>query len=372
MNVWVVFAILFAILFGSVWLLIYCFLKLAVVLPSKSGLTWKVNDTNRIDAVVQEVLDANGIAKTIGSDWDLYVPSTYDNLAQQLAKITEFGPQRKVFAMDNADQLCGKNLVWTNLVGAYSRSGAAELMPNTYVLHNADDMELFKKEYDPRKLYILKKNIQKQEGLLITREYTKILNAATENYVVVQELLQNPFLINERKINMRFYLLIVCDNGMIPPAAYVFNDGFMYYTKDPFVPDSTAPGPNITTGYIDRQVYVDNPLTHSDFKKYLLEHNKKPNKFFCKTNESIAKVVNACANGLCQGSLKECISFQLFGVDIAVSDDLQPLLMEVNKGPDLGAKDQRDKQLKLKALSDAFAIVGLVKSGSANGYVRIL
>jgi hypothetical protein len=43
----------------------------------------------------------------------------------------------------------------------------------------------------------------------------------------------------------------------------------MYYTKDKFVKGSKEEGPNITTGYIDRQVYIDNPLTHQDLKTYL-------------------------------------------------------------------------------------------------------
>lgn len=351
------------------WLLMFCILK-TVTAPYESGVKWTVNDHNPIDAVVREVLDANGITKTTDSEWDLYVPSTYDNLAQQIAKITNLNPRRKVFAMDNADELCGKNMVWTNLVRVYSRSAASELMPNTYVLHNANDARLFEKEYDPEKLYILKKNIQKQEGLLITRDRTKVLGAAAENYVVAQELLQNPFLVNGRKINMRFYLLVVCDNGIL--GAYIFNDGFMYYTKDPFAQKSTEPGPNITTGYIDRQVYIENPLTHSDFKTYLTDRGINYHNFFHQTHKLIAKVVTACAPGLCQGALKRCISFQLFGVDIAVSNDLQPLLMEVNKGPDLGAKDARDKELKLKVLTDAFAVLGLVKSTEPNGYVKVL
>ena len=49
----------------------------------------------------------------------------------------------------------------------------------------------------------------------------------------------------------------------------------MYYTKEYFKTNSLEYGPNITTGYIDRQVYQENPLTLDDFRKYLDDVNRK-------------------------------------------------------------------------------------------------
>ena len=40
----------------------------------------------------------------------------------------------------------------------------------------------------------------------------------------------------------------------------------MYYTPKFFQPNSIDKDRNITTGYIDRQVYVENPLTTQDFR----------------------------------------------------------------------------------------------------------
>ena len=65
---------------------------------------------------------------------------------------------------------------------------------------------------------------------------------------------------------MRFYILLICQNNEI--WDYVHNDGFMYYTKTPFVQNGLSDGPNITTGYIERWIYHVNPLTHDDFRNY--------------------------------------------------------------------------------------------------------
>ena len=67
---------------------------------------------------------------------------------------------------------------------------------------------------------------------------------------------------------------------------------------------------------------------------------------------------NICTN--CHVSRQ--LTFQLFGVDIAVSRSLEPQLMEINKGPDLGGKDTRDRELKQTMMNDIFKIIGLIQS----------
>ena len=49
----------------------------------------------------------------------------------------------------------------------------------------------------------MKKNVQRQEGIRITKDFDQLLNGIKDEYIIVQELLQNPFLVNGRKINLR-------------------------------------------------------------------------------------------------------------------------------------------------------------------------
>ena len=59
--------------------------------------------------------------------------------------------------------------------------------------------------------------------------------------------------------------------------AFIFNNGFLYYTKNKFIKNTTNTNNHVTTGYIDRTVYDKNPLTISDFKVYLDNKKRKYN-----------------------------------------------------------------------------------------------
>ena len=55
--------------------------------------------------------------------------------------------------------------------------------------------------------------------------------------------------------------------------------------------------------------------------------------------------MNAISNSICSNEyLKNTKRFQLFGADVAPDENLHVKLMEFNKGPDMGAKDIRDKK----------------------------
>ena len=250
-------------------------------------------------------------------------------------------------------------LLWKNLRNYYSLDSASKMMPNTYILSNNEDVTRLKKEHNENNLYIMKKNIQRQEGLKITRKLTEILNGKKQGYVIVQELLQDPYLIDGRKINMRFYILVKCVNNIV--SCYVHKAGFMYYTKVPFVKNSDNWDHNITTGYIDRKVYETNPLTHDDFRKYLDNNGENNILVFNKIYGLIKKVMIALKTNICnKNNTVPYTSFQLFGADIALNDKLEPNLMEINKGPDMGSKDKRDGELKYGVLVDVFKTIKII------------
>ena len=60
-------------------------------------------------------------------------------------------------------------------------------------------------------------------------------------------------------------------------------------------------------------------------------------------------------------SLKNNKSFQLFGLDVIFNDKLEPLLLEINKGPDMIPKDNDDEKLKTKVQADMFQKVGVIE-----------
>ena len=62
------------------------------------------------------------------------------------------------------------------------------------------------------------------------------------------------------------------------------------------------------------------------------------------------------------GTKTDGIGFQLYGTDIAIDEDLNPMIMEINKGPDLTGKDVRDTKLKVNMGKDILKSVGLLEN----------
>jgi hypothetical protein len=355
---------------------------------SRSACNYKIGDT------LKKVLDANDV-KDVKSGGDVHFVCGYDEIENEIKNITP-QPNQRIHIIHNADFVSAKDYLWNRLVVSSGLDRAKIMMPNTYVLSNENDRIRLVNDYKMGSLYIMKKNIQRQEGLQITDSLDEMLNA-NSSYVIAQELLQNPYTINvkkneipqgDRKINMRFYVLLVCKNNNMD--VYVFNNGFMYYTNATWKKGTKDSKINITTGYLDdRWVYTENPLTHNDFKKYLDDPNRKlstsemniigqklklSDVIFSRIYQLLHDVMMSSIGKACDGDkLRDNITFQLFGADIAINDQLWPQIMELNKGPDLGAKDDRDGEVKRQCTKDMLRIIGVINDSSQpNGFINII
>lgn len=321
--------------------------------------------------ILQEIVDENGLQETKGDDYILYFPCTYNFVNHEINKIKpdQNNMEQRFFIVDGCDQLTSKAAIWKNLYNLYG-DRATEIMPRTYLTTDNGDMAKFKHNFRSGQQWIMKKNIQRQEGLKLTNKLSDVTKGLSEGYVVVQKVLQDPYIVGGRKINQRFYLLLVCRNGNV--TGYVHSDGFMYYTKVKYQKGVMERDNIITTGYIDRKVYEENPLTNRDFMEYLDDKSRDLTDIekqegingrlseivFNRIYHVIGQVVNSIKGVVCQGrKLYPYTTFQLFGVDIALNENLHPHVMEVNKGPDMSAKDKRDKAVKHRVMTDIFRVV---------------
>lgn len=354
----------------------------------------------KIGELFEEVMGENNIKKsTDTNDWMLYIPCTYNNIdadvynVRKLLKDNNRKGQKKIFIIPGTDELTAKELLWEHIKEYHGEDKALTMMPITFNLFKKEDLQKLIRHYDPKKLYIMKKNIQRQEGLKITNSLNEMLSGAHNRYVIIQELLQDPYIISGRKINMRFYVLVV--SNCKQTDVYVYGDGFMYYTAKMFETNSHETGPNITTGYIERKVYEENPLTHQDLRIYLdnksrlLTSTEKLYKskgiilsdfVFNNIYNLLADVFVAYKNLFCTIQFidkygEPAVIYQLYGVDIAVNNKLKPMIMEVNKGPDMGAKDARDRALKKGVIEEIYDMIGMktkLMSKSSRKFINLL
>lgn len=114
------------------------------------------------------------------------------------------------------------------MVKFYGRTDTLKFLPKTYV--PKIDKKLIIKEFNRTKLYFLKNNKQRQEGIYLTNKLTDILNLEKKGYLLAQECLGKPFTYRNHKVHFRVYFSIIHKKGDI--ECYLYDDGLVGYSKD--------------------------------------------------------------------------------------------------------------------------------------------
>lgn len=289
------------------------------------------------------------------------------------------------------DAIASKRGLYLFLLNFYNQT-YQEIIPPTIDNHYLEEQEKeFKSQTQNDKYFILKKETQRQTGIKIVDNYQQAKNLIkTGQYTIVQKMLTNPYLITdpvdkkERKINIRIYFLIVINNNTI--HSYIYKNGFLYYTPESFelpqpsqlskesekLEKSTESIKNqasentemkhiikdsiITSGYIPREIYNRNPLTVEDLREHI-QNEKKWSCLWNSIKNKLGKISQAYKNFLIHKN-KNKNGFHIFGVDVEPFSELNDCrILEINKFPDLGAKDKRDKELKIKMFTEALNLV---------------
>jgi tubulin polyglutamylase TTLL11 len=295
---------------------------------------------------------------------DYYIPCyyDYDNCENKIKEFENVKENKKIFIIDGSDIVASKLTLWEILESTYG-SEASNYMPTTFLLHDEKAMNKFPDHFNNKQkekknhMFVLKNYAQRQEGIKLCNNLNEILDAKNNGYYLVQDYLYKPYLIDNRKVNLRYYTLIVCKNGIVD--CYIHRNGFVYYTPDYYDENKMDFNKHITTGYIDRKVYEKNPLTLEDFRNHLDQIKKDLSKIFDSNIRILMNnIMKVLSPHICKNKkLSHHIKFQIFGSDIAITENLDAYLMEINKGPDLEAKDERDKQVKLSMQRDIFKLI---------------
>ena len=284
-----------------------------------------------------------------------------------------------IYGLKSINMLASKPVL-AMTIRAQFKNDYTSYIPKTWVLTSkADRTNLVEhmKQYKKNK-YILKKNIQRQTGIKIISAQTELKSFVTE-YNVCQELLLNPFVLSKRKINFRVYLLIFIENAFTIHS-YIYDNGFMYYTPKYFSKTKFEKDRHITTGYIDRKVYEENPLTIQDFYKWLDTNYNANSSNTLRTNiiNLFKNVMHSYkdilkANELEVHKSKNAPSkFVIMGCDVAPDENLNVKLMEINKGPELKQFDKRDGELKYNMVLDAFTICKVIeRNDHVSNFIKV-
>lgn len=331
--------------------------------------------------ILQSIFDKNKIIQS-NDNWNIYIPCGYNNVEKELKEIkidndseenedNNKNKNKYIFGLNGCDTIVSKNKIWESLVNCYGRDKARKLMPESYILGDPNEMMQFRKDFNPSKkdIYILKKNVQRKEGLKLTRDFFEILEGSADNYKVVQKYITDLFLINDRKVNLRIYLLILIKDDMI--YFYLCENGKCIYTNKKYNDNDLDFESNITSYHLDMNVYKTNPRNFNELKIYIdkkLSKNKGEELF--ENIELLFKDVSKCLsrNFYQSKNIEGTVTFQLFGADVIFDKQLHPYLLEMNKGPDMIPRDSIDESMKSNVQTDMFRMVGLLPNDKNNSF----
>jgi hypothetical protein len=287
--------------------------------------------------------------------WDFYYPCGYTNLELELRKMKKLPENKKIFGIGGSDLIAAKDYLWYMVVDYYGREEASKLMPETFLLNYKKDLDLFTTNYNPNNFYILKKNLQRKEGILLTKSLDEINKSIEDKFTVVQKYI-NSYLIKNRKINLRLYIIILCKNN--EKQVFLNEKGKCIYTNKDYNMDTYDKEVHITSYNLNQDVYDGRPLLFEELKEYLGEEIY--NRIFEKIVEKIRKILYASLKKLCTiKNIKKNYKFQLFGVDVVFDTNYEPYVLEFNKGPDMNSKSSIDKKFKINLLQDIFYLLNI-------------
>ena len=350
--------------------------------------------------IKQFINESNNNSTNKSGSWNLYLPCGYNYAEGELKNLSPKNKDQKIFAINGCDKIASKNNLWKILRDYFGREKASTIMPETYIISDIKDMEVFKSNYKPDKLYLLKKNLQRKEGIIITSDYEEIMKK--KDFKVIQEYVPDLFLIKNRKINIRLYLLIVCYNGNT--TGYLYNKGKCIYTNKDYNSNNNSNDMNsnnntfnisnnssnssnssnsnnnvslkewrethLTSVNLDMEIYETHPETLQQLETTIGFY--KYNKLWKKIITLFKNCMRAINGNLCNlKQLNQNVTFQLFGADIIFNTEMHPYLLEFNKGPSMKYMTPTDTKMKKELTQDIFSKVGVIDKPLINKFIKL-
>jgi hypothetical protein len=355
----------------------------------------------------------------------LFFPCGYRKIIHQMQnlykiykEIDRTPPFKWIGGIIGTDRIISKSGLWIHIMKHYvDRDEMETWLPKTYVLSSIrDKIEFFGRYHDSSNhninrdsiKFILKKNIQRKEGIYIhqgifTRdEWYKYNN---DGYVVIQELMENVGRVYERKVNLRVYMLVTSRKGKV--RVYYHQMGKCLYTKGKTGEqlgasrdivgasrdivgasrDIVGASRDIMEDYItsynwDNNIeemdhfYDENPHSWEDLKRYINKTYNSSGDIGRNMEKKVIKIIKRIKKIM----RRVCITpeewwkitqYQLFGLDFIFDEEWNPYLLEINKGPDMEYKCNKDVIIKRRVYEDIYRTMEIIPSLEESLYIEI-
>ncbi|XP_076759750.1 putative tubulin polyglutamylase TTLL9 [Xylocopa sonorina] len=296
---------------------------------------------------------------------------------------SKLASHQKIPHFRNHYELTRKNYLYRNLK-RYKKSllkskkiDEAELcdcMPLTFELPN--DYRLFAEEYhkQPGATWIVKPAGRSQgKGIFLfrklkdlsewrTKEFPPQLETTPVETFIVQKYVENPYLLAGRKFDLRIYALVT---SFDPLKAWLAREGFARLSGELFdlgnIDDSRVHLTNMAI-----QLKIQGDESREQTKKGCKWALIKVREYLTARHgvvaveallQRIAGVIMASLLAVQPVIMQGKNSFELYGYDILLDEDLTPWLLEVNASPSLTGTDAEDYRLKFDLLDDTLNVL---------------
>ncbi|PRP80001.1 hypothetical protein PROFUN_12288 [Planoprotostelium fungivorum] len=291
--------------------------------------------------------------------------------------ITAMKPYQRINHWPRTSSLTRKDVIWNNyMVMRADHKEEYNFMPETYVFPREYNKFLAEVPADSESLWISKPiNLSRGRGIHVFKR--KGYKAEIDGPTVISKYVDNPYLINGFKFDMRIYVVLTSIN---PLRLYVYNQGLGRFSTERWRRyDANPEGINNNfihlTNYSvnkENEKFVRSDLAErsgEDASKWLLtdvhkhmakkginvdELKESINDLIIKTILTAEAHINIGAQMLIPYR-RNC--FEMFGFDVLLDEKLNPWLMEVNLSPSMSCDAPIDLNLKSMVISDILNMV---------------
>ena len=234
---------------------------------------------------------------------------------------------------------------------------------------NVQKIIIPKSNYIGRNTWLLKRtNLNRGRQIKIFSDLRLILNEIEEsktkcNHLIIQKYIEAPALYNNRKFDIRIWVLFTYISRSYNVDVYVFKEGHLKACSEPFSLSSDDLYVHLTNYSVQKynrnfsKMEIGNEISFKTFQEELDKKNANKNfkkDIFPKITKIIAISANSCKNKINILNRNNC--FEIFGYDFILDQYYEPFLLEVNTNPGLEESSPLIKMLVPRMIDDAFRL----------------
>ena len=226
-----------------------------------------------------------------------------------------------------------------------------------------------KSNFIGKNVWLLKRtNLNRGRQIKIFSNLKSMLDEIEEskskcNHLIIQKYIEAPLLYNNRKFDIRIWVLFTYLSRSYNFEVYVFKEGHLKACSEPFNLMSDDLYVHLTNYSVQKynanfsKIEIGNEISFQTFQDDLDKKKKNKNfkrDIYPKILKIIAITANSCKDKINILNRNNC--FEIFGYDFILDENFQPFLLEVNTNPGLEESSPLIKMLVPRMIDDAFKL----------------